>query len=64
MVGRLLSHPISSKEGNHLQCEVVRTPGSEQAGMPFLDLVFGHPLHPTGTSSLMVPDVLLASRYC
>lgn len=62
MDGRLFSHPISSKEGNELLPEVVRMPGSEQAGMPFLDLVLGCPLHPTRTSARTLPNVLLAKQ--
>lgn len=62
MDGRLFSHPISSKEGNGLLPEVVRMPGSEQAGMLFLDPVLGHPLHTPRTSSRMLPNVLLAKQ--
>lgn len=60
--GCLFSHPISSKEGNELLPEVVRMPGSEQAGMLFLDLVLGYPLHPPRTSSWALPNVLLAKQ--
>lgn len=60
--GRLFSHSISGKEGNELLPEVVRMPGSEQTGMPFLDPVHRHPLHPTRTSSRTLPNVLLAKQ--